>query len=62
MTRREVDVMRCLRRSMTNSEIAAELFLSEETVKSHLHNLMKKLPVKTRQDIATWTAEDKDTE
>jgi len=62
LTRREVDVMRCLRRSMTNSEIAAELFLSEETVKSHLHNLMKKLPVKTRQDIATWTAEDKDTE
>jgi len=55
LTRRETDVLRCLRRSMTNPEIAAELFLSEETVKSHVRSLMKKLPIKNRGEIATWT-------
>ena len=55
LTRRETDMLRCLRRGMPNNEIAAELFLSEETVKSHVRRLMKKLPVESRQDIATWT-------
>jgi DNA-binding NarL/FixJ family response regulator len=54
LTRRETDMLRGLRRSMTNAEIAAELFLSEETVKIHVRNLMRKLPVETRQDVAAW--------
>lgn len=52
LTRRESDVLRCLCRHMTNTEIAAELFLSDETVKTHVRNLMKKLPVENRQDVA----------
>ncbi|MCL2882652.1 MAG: LuxR C-terminal-related transcriptional regulator [Coriobacteriia bacterium] len=55
LTRRETDVLRCLRRSMTNKEIATELVVSEETVKSHVRTLMKKLPVKNRREITTWT-------
>lgn len=58
LTRREVEVMRCVRQGMTNSEIATELFLSEETVKSHMRNLMRKLPLEHRSEIVTWTRAD----
>jgi len=55
LTRRETDTLRCLRSGMTNKQIAVELVLSEETVKSHVRSLMKKLPVESRQDIVSWT-------
>ncbi len=54
LTRRETDMLRRLRQSMTNAEIAADLFLSEETVRIHIRNLLKKLPVESRQDVAVW--------
>ncbi len=54
LTRREADMLHCLRRGMTNAEIAGELYLSEETVKIHIRNLLKKLPVENRQDISVW--------
>lgn len=54
LTRRETDMLRSLRKSMTNAEIAADLFLSEETVRIHVRNLLKKLPVESRQDVAAW--------
>ena len=58
LTRREAEVLRCLRQQMTNREIAAELVLSEETVKVHVHNLLKKLPAENRQQIAGWEEPD----
>jgi len=51
---RETDILRCLCRNMTNTEIAAERFLSEETVRVHIHNLIKKLPVEKRNDVPVW--------
>jgi DNA-binding CsgD family transcriptional regulator len=54
LTRRERDMLRCLRQNKTNVEIAAELFLSEETVRIHIRNLMTKLPIDTRQEISPW--------
>ena len=54
LTRRETDMLKCLSRHMSNSEIAAEMFLSEDTVKGHVKNLMKKIPVKSRQNITAW--------
>ena len=54
LSRTETDMLRCLRRHMTNAEIAAERFLSEETVRVHVHNLIKKLPVETRNDVSEW--------
>jgi DNA-binding CsgD family transcriptional regulator len=55
LTRREIDMLRCLQRGMTNVEIAAELFLSEETVKIHVRNLMRKLPIESRSEVTAWT-------
>ena len=51
LTRRETDVLRCLLRNMGNTEIAAELFVSEETVKTHVHSLLKKMKVENRKKI-----------
>jgi len=54
LTRRETDVLRYLRRKMTNVEIAAEMYVTEETVKFHVRNLLNKLKISTRKEIETW--------
>ena|GEM_PF-553335 len=54
LTKRETDVLRCLIKKMSNNEIASELFLSEETVKIHVRNLLKKINLKTRLNISEW--------
>lgn len=54
LTGREVQMLGCLSEGKTNAEIAAELFISEETVKFHVRNLMKKLPVDSRYQILSW--------
>ena len=54
LTRRETDMLRFLRRGMSNDEIAAELYITSETVRSHVRNLLNKLPVKNRRDIGAW--------
>ena len=56
LTRRETDTLRCLCKKMTNSEIATELVISEETAKKHVHSLMAKLPVKDRKEVPAWMA------
>lgn len=48
LTMREEDVLRGLCRGMTNLEIAEDLLVSIETVKSHVSSLLRKLPAKDR--------------
>ena len=43
---------------MTNREVAAELFLSEKTVESHLRNIFAKLGVSSRVDVARAVERD----
>ena len=47
-------MLRYLRRGAGNDEISAELYLSDETVKTHIRNLMLKLPVVNRHDVKDW--------
>ena len=54
LTGREKDMLLCLRREMTNAAIAEELVLSEDTIKIHVRNLMRKLPVSGRREVAVW--------
>ncbi|MFF4776083.1 response regulator [Microtetraspora fusca] len=54
---REVEVVRAIARGRTNQEIAAELFISLSTVKSHVSAVQAKLKVRNRVEIAAWAWE-----
>lgn len=50
LTERETDIYGMLLRGKSNKEISEELFIGEATVKTHIHNLFKKLSVSGRVD------------
>lgn len=45
LSTREREILECLRQGMTRPEIAAELFLSPHTVRTHINNMLRKLRV-----------------
>ena len=53
LTRRESEVLQLAARGMSNKEIAAELGIWLQTVKSHLHGVYEKLDVRTRRAAVT---------
>lgn len=52
LTKREKEVLHCLSSGYTNKKIAQELFISEQTVKSHFNRLFKKFGVPNRLQLA----------
>jgi ATP/maltotriose-dependent transcriptional regulator MalT len=52
LTARELQLARLVVDRKTNPEIAAELFLSQKTVESHLRNIFRKVGVSSRGDLA----------
>jgi len=54
---REIDVVKLAARGLTNAEIAAELFISVGTVKTHLGSVQTKLNARNRVEIAAWAWE-----
>jgi DNA-binding NarL/FixJ family response regulator len=50
LTVREREVWRSVAQGLSNAQIARSLFLSEHTVKFHVHNLLHKLGLKTRAE------------
>ncbi len=54
MTKRERQVIELISDGLTNKEIAQKLHLSTYTVKSHIHNILEKLALHTRVQIAKY--------
>jgi two-component system NarL family response regulator len=53
LSARELEVLNLLARSMSNREIANDLFISENTVKNHVSNVLSKLEARTRVEAVT---------
>jgi DNA-binding NarL/FixJ family response regulator len=57
LTPREIELIRLVAAGLRNKEIADKLFISEGTVKVHLHNIYKKLNVDSRMAILRYVQE-----
>ena len=60
MTKREREVIVLIAEGLSNKEIASRLNLSTYTVKSHIHNILEKMALHSRLEIAAHTYENKD--
>jgi DNA-binding NarL/FixJ family response regulator len=61
MTKRERQVIELIAEGHTNKEIAQSLHLSTYTVKSHVHNILEKLALSTRVQIAKYLHDSRKT-
>ena len=52
LTNREIEILQALASGLSNFAISEKLFLSEKTVKTHTHNIFRKMEVKTRTQAA----------
>ncbi|WP_445747410.1 response regulator transcription factor [Polaribacter sp.] len=53
LTLREIDVLKSVCLGLTSDIISEKLFISKNTVKTHLHNLCKKFSVKSKSDLTS---------
>lgn len=56
LTSRELEVLQCIGLGLTNQEIAARLVVEVGTVKNHVHNILEKLNVSSRDEAASYLA------
>lgn len=54
LTNRELEVLCLIAEGITNAEIASRLFLSEKTVKGHVSNILSKLHLADRTQVAVY--------
>ena len=56
LTDRELEILGCLGKKLSNQEIADQLFIEVGTVKNHVHSILDKLKVNSRNEAATYLA------
>ena len=54
LSNREQEVLEHLTHGATNKEIAADLFISENTVNYHMKNILSKLHLRNRSEVVAW--------
>ena len=59
LTDRELEVLRLVARGMNNREIAKDLYISENTVKNHVRNILEKLQLHSRVEAVMYAVREK---
>jgi DNA-binding NarL/FixJ family response regulator len=59
LTGRELEVLRLVARGMSNREIADELYISENTVKNHVRNILEKLHLHSRMEAVIYAVRER---
>jgi DNA-binding NarL/FixJ family response regulator len=59
LTDREMEVLRLVAKGLGNREIAKELFISENTVKNHVRNILEKLQLHSRMEAVVYAVREK---
>jgi DNA-binding NarL/FixJ family response regulator len=59
LTDREMEVLRLVAKGLGNREIARELFISENTVKNHVRNILEKLQLHSRMEAVVYAVREK---
>ena len=59
MTAREREVVELIAEGLSNKEIAERLHIATHTVKSHVHNILEKLALHTRLEVAAYAHEER---
>ncbi len=59
LTHRELEVVQYVAKGFSNKEIAETLFISEKTVKNHITNILRKLDLRDRVQVAIWAIKEK---
>jgi DNA-binding NarL/FixJ family response regulator len=59
LTDREMEVLKLVAQGMNNRDIAKELFISENTVKNHIRNILEKLHLHSRMEAVVYAVREK---
>jgi two-component system NarL family response regulator len=59
LTDRELEVLRLVAKGLNNREVAKELFISENTVKNHVRNILEKLQLHSRMEAVMYAMREK---
>jgi two-component system NarL family response regulator len=59
LTERELEVLRLVAQGLNNREIAKQLFISENTVKNHVRNILEKLQLHSRMEAVMYAVREK---
>jgi len=59
LTSRELEVLKLVAKGMSNREIADELYISENTVKNHVRNILEKLHLHSRMEAVVYAVREK---
>jgi two-component system NarL family response regulator len=59
LTDRELQVLKLVAQGMSNREVAEQLFISENTVKNHVRNILEKLHLHSRMEAVVYAVREK---